>query len=111
MRILYVFASPSCETCREAEPYLHALQKETMGTPPIVKINPNLYDWRVGGFHPRYTPSYAIVELGRLVGAVEGQLLTLEQLRTFIKDPPGFAVQQKAARKAALAADDEEEDE
>lgn len=101
MMMLYVFESPSCSVCQEAEPHLKAFEKELHGKMPIIRLNPNLRDWRIGSFHPKYTPSYALAERSNLLGAVEGQLLTLEQLRAFHANPGEFARERKAARKAA----------
>ncbi len=104
--------------CQEAEPHLKAFASEVGPSLPIVRLNPNLKDWRTAGFHPRYTPSYALVDRSNLLGGIEGQLLTTAQLHAFLKNPAEYALERKRARRRARAAevedeepDDDEEDE
>lgn len=103
MKLLYVFQSPSCAGCIEAKPHLERYEKEFPGKPFVIRVNPNLLDWRVGDFHPRYTPSYAIVDRSVVLGAIEGQLLTYEALKAFVSDPSGYAESRKKQRTEAHA--------
>lgn len=108
--MLYVFESPTCDVCKEGRPHVLALEKETRGTPPIIRLNPNLMDWNISGFRPKHTPSYAVVDRSKVLGAVEGQMLTLAQLKKFLAKPSEFAREQRIARKAARAAEEEAEE-
>ncbi|MBP6479869.1 MAG: thioredoxin family protein [Pseudomonadales bacterium] len=95
MRMLYVFKSPSCAACIEAEPFLAAFEKENRARVPVIRLNPFLRNWNIAGFAPDSTPSYAMVERSgttgaQLLGKVEGRILTLEELRSFVENPEAF---------------------
>jgi len=85
MTRLYLFKSALCEACRLADDVLREWERDnlakTSGKLVVIRTNPNLSDFSPGGFSPRKTPSYALVDdTGELLESIDGEVLDAKGL-------------------------------
>lgn len=81
---LYLFKSAMCAHCAEAEKHLAEWERLNFGRLIVLRVDPNLFDWRPGGFSPKATPSYAIVHGTQLLEAVDGKILEPSEIDALI---------------------------
>lgn len=84
MKCLTFFKSSFCDACAEADKFLNAWELKNPGRIIVVRANPNLRDYNVGGFSPTATPSYALSEKGELIASVNGKILDEAEIEKLV---------------------------
>lgn len=86
MRQLRFFKGAMCSACEEQEPLVQAFEKKHFGRVIVLRLNPNLAEYRIGKWSPKKTPSFVVLDNGQALRRSEGELLDVEALEAFVFD-------------------------
>jgi hypothetical protein len=75
-----------CAACEEQEPFVQAFERAHFGKVIVLRLNPNLADYRIGKWSPKKTPSFVVLEDGQALRRSEGELLDADALERFVFD-------------------------
>jgi hypothetical protein len=95
VRTVYFFTSPMCAACSDWKPTIDEFVGKNTMRCIVLRLNPNLKDYEFEKWRVKYTPSAAVLENGVLLRYVEGELLTAEELESFV-----FGLTWKSAARA-----------
>lgn len=84
MRTVYFFTSPMCGACEDWKPTVDAFVNSSLTRCFAIRCNPNLKEYKFDKWRVKYTPSAMVMEGGKMLRYVEGQLLTPGELEAFV---------------------------